>query len=119
MNERIRQIREELGLSRKEFGDKLGISQDVVNNLERGRIEIKDDRIKLICSMFNISENWLRTGEGNKIQEYLDEFTLISASIDKNDPKARQAIIDYWNLSEQDKELFWKFMERFMKNGKD
>lgn len=52
MNERIKLLRESLELSRAAFGKKLGISGDVVNNLERGRVEIKDDRIKLICSVF-------------------------------------------------------------------
>lgn len=65
MNTRIKELREHLGLSRAAFGDKLGISGDVVNNLERGRVEVKEDRIKLICSVFNVSEEWLRTGKGD------------------------------------------------------
>lgn len=64
MNTRIRKIREELGDSREKFGAKIGLSGDVINNLERGRIEIKEDRIKLICSTFDVSETWLKTGEG-------------------------------------------------------
>lgn len=118
MNNRIKELREHLGLSRSSFGEQLGISGDVVNNLERGRVEIKDDRIKLICSIFNVNEEWLRTGKGQKFNIINDDYTKISAEIDKRDKKARQAIIDYWNLSEQDKELFWKFMDRFVnKNG--
>lgn len=64
MNKRIKIIRESLDMSRAAFGEKLGISGDVVNNLERGRVEIKDDRIKLICSIFDVDEEWLRTGNG-------------------------------------------------------
>lgn len=65
MKDRIRQLRENLNMSRAAFGEKLGISGDVVNNMERGRIEIKEDRIKLICSIFDVNEAWLRTGEGD------------------------------------------------------
>ena len=33
MNDRIRLLREKLGLSRVAFGQKLGVSGDVINNL--------------------------------------------------------------------------------------
>lgn len=64
MNKRIRELREILGMSRAAFGEMLGVSGDVINNMERGRIEIKDDRVKLICKVFEINEDWLRTGNG-------------------------------------------------------
>lgn len=64
MNERIKKFRESMNLSRAAFGEKLGISGDVVNNMERGRANIGEDRIKLICSIFSVNEEWLRTGEG-------------------------------------------------------
>jgi len=65
MNERIRELRNHLGISRSAFGKKIGVSGDVVNNLERGRVEIKEDRIKLICSTFGVNADWLRYGKGN------------------------------------------------------
>ena len=65
MNERIRILRENAGLSRAAFGQKIGVSGDVINNLERGRVEIKEPMIKLICSEFSVNENWLRTGIGD------------------------------------------------------
>lgn len=62
MNKRIRQLRESKGLSRAAFGEKLGVSGDVINNLERGRAEIKEPIIKLICREFNVSYLWLTQG---------------------------------------------------------
>ncbi len=64
MNERIRVVRGELDLTRAAFGKKLGVSGDVINNLERGRVEVKEPMIKLICSAYSVNEEWLRTGEG-------------------------------------------------------
>lgn len=69
MNERIRCLRDELGLSRAAFGQKIGVSGDVINNLERGRVEIKEPMIKLICSEFSINEEWLRNGTGEMKQK--------------------------------------------------
>ena len=64
MNKRIESIRKEKGLSRASFGARIGVSGDVINNLERGRVEIKEHMILLICKEFDVNETWLRTGEG-------------------------------------------------------
>lgn len=64
MNERIRLLREDKALSRAAFGEKLGVSGDVINNLERGRVEPKDHIIKLICAEYSVNEKWLRYGTG-------------------------------------------------------
>ena len=64
MNKRIESIRKEKGLSRASFGARIGVSGDVINNLERGRVEIKEHMILLICKEFDVNETWIRTGEG-------------------------------------------------------
>jgi transcriptional regulator with XRE-family HTH domain len=64
LNERIALIRKNEVLSRASFGKRLGVSGDVINNLERGRVEIKKHMILLICKEFNVNEDWLRTGNG-------------------------------------------------------
>ena len=78
MNDRIKEIREDQNLSRVAFGKRLGVSGDVINNLERGRVEPKDPIIKLICSEYSVNEDWLRTGNGSMYIEpetfSLDEF---------------------------------------------
>jgi len=114
MNNRISTIREKEGLSRKAFGEKLGVSGDVINNLERGRVELKPYMAKLICQIYNINEEWLLNGTGEMEKPVIDEFTEIMVKIDHSDPKAKQAIIDYMHLTDSDKELFWKFVERYI-----
>ena len=64
MNERLRIVREDREMSRAAFGQRIGVSGDVINNLERGRVEIKEHIIKLVCSEFSINEEWFRTGAG-------------------------------------------------------
>lgn len=66
VNERIKLIRSEAGLSQAAFGKELGVSRDVINNLELGRVEPKDSMIKLICFTYHVNESWLRTGYGTK-----------------------------------------------------
>lgn len=110
MNERIRYIRETLNLSRASFGQRLGVSGDVINNLERGRVEIKEPMVKLICTVFNVREEWLRTGEGEMYNQgelfSLDRFvaergaTELELAIVKAyfelDPSIRQAVLEHF-----------------------
>lgn len=65
LHERIKHIRkEELKLTQDAFGNSLGVSRDVVNNWERGRVDIKDYVLKLICKTFRVSYAWLSEGIG-------------------------------------------------------
>ncbi len=64
MDKRLRLLREKIGISRAAFGQRICVSGDVINNLERGRVEIKEHILKLICSEFSVNEDWLRTGKG-------------------------------------------------------
>lgn len=106
MQFRIKELRTSLGLTQQRFADRLGLKRQTIASYEIGNITPSDSTILLICKEFNISEEWLRTGTGEMYNIQTDDYTNISVDIDKNDPKARQAIIDYWNLSEEDKVLF-------------
>ena len=64
MNERIKQVRKEFGLSQAEFGKRLGISDAAVSKIESGKNTPAETTIKLICSEFRIQYQWLTTGEG-------------------------------------------------------
>ena len=65
MHNRLKILRKSLKLSQAAFGGHLGVSRDVVNNIENGRVELKELMVKSICSLFSINETWLRTGEGD------------------------------------------------------
>ena len=86
MNNRIREVREHFKLTQTEFGESLGVSRDVIGNIEYNRLKNpkqKEPIIKLICSTFGVNEIWLRSGEGEMLQamnedeelaEYLDDI---------------------------------------------
>ncbi|EJW19028.1 helix-turn-helix domain-containing protein [Paenibacillus alvei] len=69
MNSRIKAIREHLGLSQREFGEKLGVSRDVISNLEYNRVQPKELLIKHICELYSVNEKWLLSGEGDMFVE--------------------------------------------------
>lgn len=65
MNTRIKQLRRYLNMTLLEFGDKIGIAHSTLSQIETNKLKINDRIIYLICSKFNVNENWLRTGEGD------------------------------------------------------
>ena len=64
LHDRIKAVREHLGLSQREFGEKLGVSRDVISNLEYNRVQPKELLFKHICELYSVNEKWLQTGEG-------------------------------------------------------
>lgn len=76
MINRIKTIREILQLSQREFGEKIGVSRDVISNIEYGRVQPKELLLKHICQLYNVNEHWLNTGEGEifKTPEEITRF---------------------------------------------
>ena len=64
MDERIKFIRKKLELTQQEFADKLGIARNNIAGYETCKRSPSDAVISLICTKFNVNEEWLRTGEG-------------------------------------------------------
>lgn len=69
MKDRIKQVRESMKMSQREFGEGLGVSRDVISNIEYGRVDPKDIFIQHLCDRYKVSEDWLRTGEGEPFTE--------------------------------------------------
>ena len=93
MNERIKKLRQTVGLSQDEFGRRLGVTRGAVTNIELNKVAPKPLFVDLICREFNVSEEWLRTGEGEMFQpksrnEELFEF---AAKVAEGDPGNIQA----------------------------
>lgn len=64
MKERIKKLRKALGLTQQKFADRIGISRGNVATYETRDGNPGSSVITLICKTFNVSETWLRTGEG-------------------------------------------------------
>lgn len=79
MNGRIKQVRKLKKLSQTAFGEPLGASRDMINNVENGRAAVSDMMIAAICRVYNVDEVWLRTGTGQPFpkksrRDVIDEY---------------------------------------------
>ena len=64
LNERVKELRKFLGLSGEKFGERIRVAKSTISNIENGNRSVTEQQIKLICTEFGVSEEWLRTGEG-------------------------------------------------------
>lgn len=122
MNERIKLIRKEEGLSQDDFGKHIGIGKTSVSKLESGENNPSERTVKLICSEFNINEEWLRTGKGNMKEELPveDEYFKAAAQISKNqDSLAMKALVEYWKLDDESKKIFRDYLQNVFEKSRD
>lgn len=69
MNERIKELRERLGMSQTEFAESLNLKRNSISLIEVGKRNPSDRTILDICSKFHVSEDWLRSGTGEVFLE--------------------------------------------------
>lgn len=109
--ERIRELRKKhLNMSMESFGQKLGVSRDMIANIELNRLARPDQKMslyKLICSTFNVREEWLLDGiepmyiepDSFSLDDYIKargaeklELEIVKAYFDL-DPEIRKAAV--------------------------
>ncbi len=64
MYKRIKQIRQNLGLTQARFAERLNITQNYVAVIEIGQRTPSERTLADICREFNVNRHWLETGEG-------------------------------------------------------
>ena len=120
MNNRIKELRKSLGLSQTEFGARLGIKQTTVAGYETGGRSPIDAVVSLICREFNVSERWLRTGEGEMFVQLSrdEEIAAFVGSVlaGEEDNFKRRFIAMLSKLNESDWELLEKMIDIIKKD---
>ena len=81
MKDRIRYFRKDVKkLTQDEFRKEINLSRSNLASIETGAVNVTDRVIADICKTFNLSEHWLRTGEGDM---YVESETSLVDSLTK------------------------------------
>ena len=72
--ERIKDVRNSLGLTLEKFGEKLGVTKTAISRIEKGERSLTEQMTKSICREFGVDYMWLTTGEGEMFVETDDDF---------------------------------------------
>jgi len=77
-------LRKTLKINQTDFAQKLGITQTAYSMIENGKNPLSSRYIKMICSTYNVSEDWLRTGQGDMFfsfpyeREFIEIFSNLA-----------------------------------------
>ena len=98
INSRIKILRKDLKLTLAKFGKHIEMSESNLSRIEKSERAVTDKNIKLICSEFNVNEDWLRTGEGemykSPIEGKEDKLIELAALITYLEDEGAQEVID-------------------------
>lgn len=108
--ERVKEIRKDHNLTLKAFGERIGMKNNSLSQIENGVNALTDMTTKLICKEFSVNENWLLHGTGEKYKDVtkisLDDYAR-SKGADELDlkiiklylelePDIRHAVVDHF-----------------------
>lgn len=114
MHERIKAVRKYFHLTMKEFGAKIGIKNSSVSLLESGKNSPSDRTVLAICREFKVSEDWLRTGEGDMFdQEQPSILTRLSSEY-KLTAREQSALAAFLELSESDRAAIMRYVDKLV-----
>lgn len=77
MEERLKELRTCLGMNQKDFAKSLSLGQSTWAMIEVGKRDLNDRHVKLICTIYDVNEDWLRTGEGEMFEQLTDQQKVI------------------------------------------
>lgn len=120
INERILSIRKSFSLSRAAFGQSLGVSGDVIKNLDYNLTEPKPAFIELICRTYNVNRAWLETGEGNMFNDLSRDAEIAeyigSVLADEEDSFQKRLISALSKMTVEEWEVLEKLVTRLAEN---
>ncbi|MDR0300701.1 MAG: helix-turn-helix transcriptional regulator [Treponema sp.] len=94
INQRIKELREKLGLNQREFSKLLSLSGGYISGVEVNLRNVNDRLIKLIISQFGVNEDWLRYGKGEMFSKRkTDEKSVRILSLFKDLPPHFQDVV--------------------------
>lgn len=109
MNNRIRELRKALGLSQKQFAERIGLRQNAVSYMEKQGAAITEQNIIAICAQFSVNKDWLRTGSGKmftenqkKQREFFDIFDKLSPYLQDYLIKTAKDLLDAQTKMQED-----------------
>ncbi len=112
MYERLKKIRKTIRLTQSQFAASLGLGQSTYAMMEVGKRDILDRHIKTICALYNVNEEWFRTGEGDMFRTPFDSFLKELSAKYNIDRTIKALITAYLELDSHERETVTRFISR-------
>ena len=117
LNERVREARNALGLSQTEFGARIGVSIDVIKNIENNRTNPSNLLLNHMCEIHNVNREWLETGEGEMFEATTEQSETAKLIESVSDSPAMRSLLATWaQLSDENKAVFERFAADYVED---
>ena len=111
MEKRIREVRVANHLTQEEFGARIGVKRNTVTVYETAQRTPSDTVILSICREFNVSERWLRTGEGEMTvkRSPSEDISAFLGDVLSSEPDFRQRLLHMLSHLKAEE---WRLLEK-------
>lgn len=121
INERIKVLREHLGLTQTALAEKINRAPNTINQYEKGK-NIPDRTILDICNAFNANELWLRTGSGEMFRQETNVDVELAHQVGRliksDDDFTKRLVLEYLKLPQELKTAFEEFVDKLYQEHK-
>ena len=118
MKDRITLVRKTNKLNQEKFAESLNLSRNFINQIESGKKNPSDRTILDICREYNVSETWLRTGEGEMFLDVSREEEIADLTnkllSEESDSFKNRLISALARLTDEQWDLFEQFIDDLM-----
>lgn len=112
INVRIKSLRDDLKITQVEFSERIGVTQGTLSLMEKGKMSVNNQNIKLICQEFGVREEWLRTGKEPAFKNEEELLKLLGSKLDDLDNMDRRIITEYLKLEAHKKKILKEFIKK-------
>ena len=95
MGKRIMARRKSLRMTQEELAEELGVSTQMISNLELGKKAIRPENLAKVCSVLNMSADFILTGANT--QSPVDEVAEKLIQLTAEELQMVSDMIDYMN----------------------
>lgn len=118
LNERIRKIRKEKGLTMEKFGERLGVKKSTISQIENGKSNVTEQMFVAICREFDVNEEWLRTGKGEmyrQMSQHEKAANIVGKMLKSDNKFIQEVFIALGEMSEDEWDVVQKFVDNLKK----
>lgn len=101
INARIKELRTVLNLTQNDFGEKIGLAPSSLSDIENNKCFVNKRNIVAICSAFDVSQEWLISGNGKmfieddkKFNEFFNIYKQLSPPLQEFLLKITKDLLD-------------------------
>lgn len=110
INERIKKVRADAGVSLRAFGEGAGITASSVLKIENGENNPSEQTIRLISSAYKVNYQWLKYGEGEMYLPPDTDDELVDEVMAGENEFAKSVFRAFAKLGEEE----WQMLKRIV-----